>query len=881
MPQLQESSTDIWRQALAELERLDAMGQPTRAQALAELARALPNLHAAVQTLANGSTTTGGDGAVWPGAQALATAAEGFAALDLTGVQAGAYRFVRPVGAGGMGQVWLAERTDGRYHGEVAIKLLAWSSSPALVERFKREGQLLGRLVHPNIARLLDAGALPAGPLYLVLEYIDGQRIDTYADALRAPLSLRLQLFLDVCAAVSVAHANLVVHRDLKPSNILVTAQGQVKLLDFGIAKLLETEDAAVHATELTQLGGLAMTLEYAAPEQVAGAPLTTAADVYALGGVLYRLLCGAPPYRSTSSRAELAQAVLHEPPPALAAQPLTAEVAAARASTPERLTQALRGDLDTIVQKALKKQPEERYASVQALADDLRRHLAHEPVQARPDSLGYRTRKFVRRNRVQVGALTAVFASLAAGIGATAWQWQQATREAERTRSVVQMLTQVFSEVHPNRTGSARVPMTELLERGWRRAQQDLADDPHLHGEVARALGLAMHESGESEATAQALQTAHAHLQRTGRTDRVEYLEVSAALASVWMAQGQHGKALAVTEEAILAARASGASEASETVLLQAVRGGLLRHLQRLEEARIQLEDAAATALRVHGAQHPARARALTELADIARQQGRFEDARKLYEQTVSATADRQAAAAIRLHGAVLDIDMGLYADAANKLQALVVTMTELIGDEAQLTHSARSWLAEALSHAGHHSAAQRELDVVLPLAETGRFGPEEAPRLRLAQARLQLRGGRADLAEPAARAALHHFETLAPRPAAAARARGARGRAAARWLARRSPACASPCRGGPARARPPGASAGPLACDAAPRRRGGPPRRPRPRVGSLRRQRRAGARALAHGASGAGEVRGVVGLRAPSGRPGANAWCSSGVCA
>ncbi len=781
MPGANTSITAVWRAALAELERLEALDPEARSKALDELARSDPKFHAAVAALAGDAATssaTAESSTPWIGADLLVAAAQGLGPADLTGRNVGAYRFVRLIGAGGMGQVWLAQRTDGRFEGEVAVKLLDWSSSPALVERFKREGQVLARLAHPNIARLLDAGAMPSGQLYLVLELVDGQRIDAHADAHRATVAQRLNLFLDVCAAVSLAHANLVVHRDLKPSNILVTADGTVKLLDFGIAKLLQAEDAPADATELTRQAGQAMTLEYAAPEQVTGEPITTAADVYALGVVLYRLLVGTTPYRTAATRTELAQAVVRDEPIALTTQPSSAEVAHARASTPAALREALSGDLETIVHKALKKPPSERYASVQALADDVRRHLAHEPVLARPDTLGYRARKFVRRNRVQVGALTAVFATLVTGIGATAWQWRQAEREAQRTRSVVQVLTDVFTDIHPNRTGSASVPMATLLERGWQRVQRDLAQDADLHGEVARALGLLMHESGDSEATAQALEAAHAHLVRQGRRDQLDFLEVSAALASVWLIREQPPRALALCDEAIVAARASGHTLASETFHLQTLRGSALRAMDRLDEARLQLEDAADAALRVHGPHHASRPRALTELADIARQQARWDDARALVERAVEATPEdkRQESAAIRLHGAVLDFDVGRYADAAVKLERLVTTMTELLGEKAPLTYTARNWLALTLSAVGRHDDALREVDTMIGQAD-GLFGPDETASMQLVRARLQVRAGRADVAESAARAALHRYEVQAPDARGAIRARAVLG--------------------------------------------------------------------------------------------------------
>ena len=288
--------------------------------------------------------------------------------VSSAGRRIGAYTLVSPIGHGGMGTVWLATRSDGRFDGNVAIKLLNLGLLGRAGEsRFAREGQILARLRHPNIAHLLDAGVAAMGQPYLVLEHVDGAHIDEYCVRHGLDVRARVRLFLDVLAAVAHAHANLIVHRDLKPSNVLVTADGQVKLLDFGIAKLLDA-DAGLAST--TVQGGPAFTPSYAAPEQLTGAPITTATDVYSLGMLLYALLGGSLPSRGGTPAEWLASAVEHELP---------------RLSCVAPNGQALRGDLDNIVAKALKKVPGERYASVSAMADDLRRYLRHEPVAARP----------------------------------------------------------------------------------------------------------------------------------------------------------------------------------------------------------------------------------------------------------------------------------------------------------------------------------------------------------------------------------------------------------------------------------------------------------------------------------------------------------------
>ncbi|MDR7268453.1 serine/threonine-protein kinase [Pelomonas saccharophila] len=324
---------------------------------------------------------------------------------DLAGQAIGPYLLERQLGQGGMGTVWLARRADGRFEGQVAVKfLMAGLFGRGDAGRFAREGEILARLSHPHIARLLDAGVHEGQQPYLVLEYVDGQPIDVYCRQHQLDVEARVRLFLDVLAAVAHAHARLILHRDLKPSNILVTRDGDVKLLDFGIAKLLAdatqaSEGAA--ATELTQRAGSAFTPQFAAPEQVQQADVTTATDVYALGVLLYLLLGGHHPTADdTQTQLDRLKAVVEQVPKRLS------DVAASQDDTViASQARRLRGDLDTIVAKALKKTPAERYANAQALAEDLQRWLDHEPIRARPDSRLYVLGRFVRRHRGAVAA--------------------------------------------------------------------------------------------------------------------------------------------------------------------------------------------------------------------------------------------------------------------------------------------------------------------------------------------------------------------------------------------------------------------------------------------------------------------------------------------
>lgn len=348
----------------------------------------------------------------------------------------GAYRLLSPLGEGGMGTVWLAERGDGRFERKVAIKFLRLSlGSQSGTARFKREGKILAQLSHPHIAELIDAGVSASSQPYIVLEHIEGKPIDIWCDDRRLDVNSRIALFLDVLGAVSHAHANLVVHRDIKPSNVLVRKDGCVKLLDFGIAKLLADDPGSSSITELTMDGGSALTPHFAAPEQISGGAITTATDVYALGTLLYLLLVGKHPVASEAlSPADLVKAITDtEPmrPSDSFASVQSPEVSEHRSSSPEKLIRELRGDLDTILSKALKKAPAERYPTVDAFAEDLRRFLRHEPITARPDTITYRVSKFVRRNRTAVALTVVAFCAAAAGITGILIQ----TRHAKQQR--------------------------------------------------------------------------------------------------------------------------------------------------------------------------------------------------------------------------------------------------------------------------------------------------------------------------------------------------------------------------------------------------------------------------------------------------------------
>jgi serine/threonine-protein kinase len=462
----------------------------------------------------------------------------------LAGQRLGGWTLERPLGHGGMGTVWLARRSDGRYEGTAAVKLLNLALlDPVGSERFRREGNVLARLSHPNIARLLDAGVTPGGQPYLVLEHVEGTRIDEYAERHGLGALERIALFRQVLAAVSHAHASLLVHRDLKPSNILVGAGGDVKLLDFGIAKLLE-EDGA-EASTLTDQGGRALTPQFAAPEQISGGPITTATDVYALG-VLFYLLLGRrhPTSGEHESPAQYIVGVLETEPAPLGVTP----------------------DLDTIAGKALKKRPGERYPSVAAFAEDIRRYLDHEPVLARPDSLRYRAGKFVRRNRVAAIAAGVVLVTL---LGATGFSWSQ-MREARRQRdeAVAQSRrNKAMSQLQAvlagdsRRAGGRTLSVLERVGLAERVLRQRFRGEPALVVEVMTDLSSRLYEVGDFDELDRMLVRAM-DIARTSRLpEQLALAECSSALGLIYVGKLDTAEARLAEARAAMARVASTSS--------------------------------------------------------------------------------------------------------------------------------------------------------------------------------------------------------------------------------------------------------------------------------------------------------------------------------
>ena len=404
-------------------------------------------------------------------------------------VRVGPYSLIRLLGAGGIGSVYVAERMVGGAPQRVALKMLApHAAGASFIERFRREQHILGSLDHPNITRMIDAGVGDSGQQYLVMEFVDGEHLDLYCDHRKLGIAERLRLFLEVCDAVAYAHRNLIVHLDLKPSNILVSQAGVVKLLDFGTSKLIRTGSLLTTTVMATPA--------YASPEQLRNEPVTTACDVYALGAILFELLSGQRPYANSSVAAMIERAVTEQRPENLLAA-ITAEGAQNRGLSELRLSQSLTGDLQTIVEKCLQPRPSERYASVDSLAQDVRRYREGEPVMARRQTAIYRLGKFVRRHRLGVTAGATAAMLLVGTVSYAAWRQQQALREARRAEQMQTFMHQLFRLANSNYTGKPAVTVPEFLQLGVKMLPDYIRDPADLL-QAKIALAESMFDNGD-----------------------------------------------------------------------------------------------------------------------------------------------------------------------------------------------------------------------------------------------------------------------------------------------------------------------------------------------------------------------------------------------
>jgi tetratricopeptide (TPR) repeat protein/tRNA A-37 threonylcarbamoyl transferase component Bud32 len=617
------------------------------------------------------------------------------------GIQVGAYRLVELIGRGGMGEVYLAERADGEFQQRVAVKLLrAGLDSAQAIARFRAEREILARLEHPHIARLLDGGVTEEGLPFLAMEFVRGEPITHYCETKNLSIEERLRLFTDVCRAVDFAHRNLVVHRDLKPSNILVTERGEVKLLDFGIAKLLE--EGAAEAVTRT---GLLLTPEYASPEQVRGGGITTATDVYALGLLLHEILTG-----------QRAQPVADLSPVGVARAVCEEEPVSPSAAAPERLARRLRGDLDTIVATAVHKEPARRYASAERLADDVLRHLDGRPIEARADSFGYRTGKFLRRHRLVAVASAAVVASLlvglllaVSGLVRARSAEAEARREAETARQVSDLLIGIFKVNDPGEARGETVTARELLDRGAERVRTQLANQPAVQGNLLRTIGKAYSELGLYE-RAQRLYESDLAVRRElhgeGHPEVAASLNLLAEMAN---RRGDSSRAKTLALQALAIRERTLGSESLETTKALATAGIASWQLGDFKSARAYLERSLAIQEKALGPRHLDLAGILNNVAILRWQVGDLDGARPLYERALAGLerrhGERHPTVAATLNNlALVESQAGRYKEARLLHErALAIRRAVLAPDHPDI--------AESLNNLGNVLIQQREL--------------------------------------------------------------------------------------------------------------------------------------------------------------------------
>ncbi len=726
----------------------------------------------AVEPVEAGRAVAAGDGATCgaPGGTANAAAQ----------MRVGPYRLLREIGQGGMASVWLAERADGLLQRQVALKLphSVWADR-SLAERMARERNILASLTHPHIARLYDAGFAADGRPYLALEYVDGLPIHSYAAAQRLTVAARLQLLLQVAQAVAHAHARLVVHRDLKPSNILVDAQGQVHLLDFGIARLLDPapDDTAAgpvnghqvghelhhdqgpaHEPAPTQAVGRALTPDYASPEQIRGDRIGTASDVYSLGVVAFELLAGAKPYQL----------------PHLGAVALAAAVAALRVPLASSVAmepavrRALRGDLDAILNKALKHDPAERYPTIESLAQDLQRHLHRLPVLARPDGLAYRLRKLWQRQRLVLSGAALLVLALATGLGSTLWQARLARAESARAVAIKQFLVGLFD--NSARQGSGQTPASEvtgqqLLELGTRRLLTEYKEPTELRLELLGLLGGLSEELDLLQPAQRLLEEAARLALQLHGADDVRHATAGLDLAELLARQGNFEAALAQGTQSLQVLQRAQPQPTELLGKAQVLMGNVLYQLQRHDEARRQLEAALARmkAAKLGG---PQPARAALYLARILEEQGHPADAVPLYLYSIAAAeADTgpnsyQAAFGHHNYGDLLR-QLGRFAEAEQALRRALAVYEAVLGPTNLALSAVRFDIGRVLAAVGRRTEADALYAQAIGLSDqiAGPFHPNVGAYQTMVRAELALDSGNLALADRLNRSLLAHW--------------------------------------------------------------------------------------------------------------------------
>lgn len=723
--------------------------------------------------------------------------------------RAGPFRLIREIGRGGMGIVYLGERSDGQFDRMVAVKVVKRGmDSEAIKTRFLRERQILAGLEHPHIARLYDGGITEDGQPYFAMEYVDGLPLTEYCDRHRLPLEKRIELFEQACGAVQYAHRNLVIHRDLKPSNMLVTEDGGLKLLDFGIAKVVNEESSEQMKT-ITAFGQRVLTPEYASPEQLRADTITTASDVYSLGVVLYELLSGYRPYSiGNRTPAEIERSIVDSKIPApstlissperLGNEARASDVAdwqeiAARRSIPLlRLRRRLRGDLDTIVLKALRKDPDRRYASVEAFLEDLRRHASGLPIEARPESVTYRTRKFVERHIVGVSVAALVAILLVGALAVSLNLAEQKAQESLKAKQVTAFLASMFSSSDPDRTKGIEITVLEVMDQGSQRIETELAGQPEVQADLEEVMGqvylkLGLYEKSEAlqrqalahrravfgyrhPLVARSLHRVGFALRGQGRWEEASsYLRQALEMQSETLGSDSYELAITFYDLAWIEANKNGKYNAAEDLNRKAVaifekqlgyeseevaRGlyniaWALQRQGRYREAASQYRESLSLWRKLVGDKHRSVAKNMSGLATVYQDMGNFDEAERLHRGALAIRLDilppdhPDVATSLNNVATVLR-DKGDYAGAAEYFEKACTIFRDRLGDRHPYTATCEQNLGSALAGSGRTNEGIALLRRALESREmkVGLNHPETALTLVLLGEALQLNG-------------------------------------------------------------------------------------------------------------------------------------------
>jgi serine/threonine-protein kinase len=693
-----------WRRIDALLTAVLALSEAERAAWFAALPDADRALEPTLRSLLARATGQADAFMKIPASAGLLAEAAADASLERRGAEIGPYRLIREIGTGGMGRVWLAERTDGSLQRQVAIKLPRTGWARGVAERLTQERDALAALEHPNIARLYDAGTIEGGRPYIAMEYIDGTPINEFVASQSCSLRQRLELFLQVAGAVAFAHAQLIIHRDIKPQNILVSNDGVAHLLDFGAAKLLGRESEE----NLTRQVGGAWSPDYASPEQIRGERVTVATDVYSLGVLLYEMLTGQKPYRlQRQSAAALEEAILKASIPSASSIP----------GLSRNYTRLLRGDLDAILHKALNRRVADRYASVQAFADDVQRHLSGEAVLAQRASRGYLLKKFVVRNRIAVGAMASIV--LAVGVGAVIalWQARIARAEAVRAQRVKEFVASIFTQATPKSGIGGTVTAADLLGFAAGRLDRELGDDPAAAAELGLIIANSYEMLGYSNELEPLLSSTVRRAEQAYGPAGAVTLDAKIALASAIQLRDPQG-ALAMGQQLLPLVIGSFPENALRASQLLESRSFVLAKLSRRDESYAALRQSLEISEKYLGPMHE---RTIRLTGFLSNTYSRFGDREpQLTSATEAMRRATLAFGALRPHNTLIMVERW-YADALRDndrpgdalpiLRRVVSDQLKLDGQVTLRVRNAKLQLGNALMRVGAAGEALAEI--------------------------------------------------------------------------------------------------------------------------------------------------------------------------